>query len=317
MANTLVSNIVLPTEFARYVADQATLKSNLFNSGVIANVPGLAITKGSVVNMPFIKQLARGATPLSDSTPLTKKAVATDVMSAIVHNRGDAWGVNDLAAGYAGEDLVGYIADQLSQYWADEYQAQVIATLKGVMGAASMASHVHDATAVGDGKWSVDGFISARYKLGDARSKLGAILVPSSVVALMEKDDNNLSRAKNSEGNEITTYRGLTVIEADEIVPVGTGNAAVQSAYLLGPAAFGFANGLDLAAVETDRDILAGDTTITTRQSYVLHPQGFKTNLTLGSDGASPSNTALANATAFTRVVDSKNVAIIEYKFKP
>lgn len=317
MANTLVANIVLPTEFKNYVADAATLKSNLFSSGVIANVPNLAINKGSILNLPFIKQLARGATPLSDANPLVKKAIATDVMTAIVHSRGDAFGVNDLASAYAGEDFVGFIADQFGQYWADIYQSQVIATLKGVMGAASMSSHIYDGTAVGAGTWTVDGFINARYKLGDARSKLGAILVPSSVVALMEKDDNNLSRAKNSDGNEITTYRGLTVIEADELVPVGTGNAAVQSAYLLGAGAFGFANGLDLAAVETDRDILAGDTTITTRQSYVLHPQGFKTNLSMGSDGASPTDSALANSAAFTRVVDSKNVAIVEYKFKP
>jgi hypothetical protein len=317
MANTLVSNIVLPTEFARYVADASTLKSNLFSSGVIAQAPNLAITKGAILNMPFIKQLARGSTPLSDSTPLVKKAVATDAMSAIVHSRGDAWGVNDLAAAYAGEDLVGFIAEQFGQYWADEYQSQVIATLKGVMAGAAMASHVYDGTAVGAGTWTVDGFINARYKLGDARSKLGAILVPASVVALMEKDDNNLSRSKNSDGNEITTYRGLTVIEADELVPVGTGNAAVQSAYLLGAGAFGFANGLDLATVGQQRDELAGDTTLVTRQSYVLHPQGFKTNLTITANGESPTNAQLANAAAFTRVVDSKNVAIVEYKFKP
>lgn len=314
MANTKVTNIQLPLNFAEYVVDESTLKSNLFNSGVVVTAPGIAITKGAKLPMPFIKPLTRGATPLSDTTPLAAKNVTTDQTSAIVHSRGDAFSVNDLASAYSGEDFVGFIKSALGQYWADEWQAQVIATLKGVFLGAGMSTHIYDGSSAA---WSAANFLKAQFAMGDARGKLAAILVHSSAVAAMEAEDNSVQREKLSNGTTVVRYRGLQVIEADELATeTYNGNTGVATAYLLGAGAFGYANGLDLAEVETDRNILAGDTVITSRQSYVLHPQGFKTNLDIGADGASPTNTQLANASAFTASVDLKNIPMVAYKYK-
>lgn len=312
MAKTSYSDVILPSNFADYVSEQSVNLARLFRSGAVVNVPGLAISKGSSISMPFIKPLTGSAQILADNASLTPAKQSTAAQKAIVFARGTAVSVNDLAAAYSGADLEGHIGDSLGQWWAEQLDAQGLATLAGAVASAA-ATHVHDISAgVGAAAvFSAGSLIDAQGKLGDARSKLAALVQHSAVTGLMDKQDL-LTVTKNSDGSTLTSYRGMEIIEDDNLVAV----SGVYTQYLVARGAIGFAESLDLNDIEVGRDILAGDTTVASRKAYVMHPMGFKCNLDVAANGITPSNAELADDETWTMVANGKNVGIVAHKFK-
>lgn len=307
MAKMKIADVQIPENWGSYVAVNSTEKTALWTSGVVAPVSDLAITAGGkTVNVPFLNDLSGEAQILSDTTALTVNKVGTGKQTGVIHARGNAFSVNDLAAGYAGTDVVGHIAGRVGAWWGRVFQRQLIASLEGVFASASMASNVHDITGLTGGaeNFSASAFIDAEQKLGDARGALRAVACHSSLVAQMRKADL-VSTAKDSEGRDINVYQGKQIIEIDTL-PTGV-------AYLLGSGVFGFAEGMDLNEVEVDRDILAGDTVIATRRSYVLHPMGVSFTGTVGE--TTPSDADLKLGTNYGLVVDPKLVAAVAFKF--
>lgn len=302
MSKTVVANMQIPASFANYVAEEATLKTPLFASGVIANVPGLAIVKGATISMPSLAPLAGDDEVLADNASLTVGNVASKAEKAIVNTRGRAFSVNDLAAGYSGADLVGFVGDKIVDYRAGRLQAHGLSVLVGSFASTGMADHVLSTTAAYDAEAMID----AEFKMGDAREKLALVLAHSATVAIMEKA-NQIASVAGADGRPLKTYRGRTVIEFDS-VPLNT-------IYLVGQGALGYAEGIDLASFETARDILAADTIIASRWSYVLHPRGLSTTLDLGANGKTPTNTAYEAGSAWARVGELKNIPMVAYKF--
>lgn len=302
MSKAVVADVKIPSNFASYVAEQTVVKTPLFAAGVIQNVPGLSIVKGATLSMPSIKPLGGDDEILADNASLAVDGIVTAAEKAIVFNRGKAWSVNDLASGFAGEDFVGYIGSQIIQFRAERLNAHALATLSGACAAASFAANVHSTTTDFDKL----GMIDAEFKLGDARGKLAIVLAHSETVRLMEVADL-LDTVKGSESAPVRTYRGRPVIEMDTM--------PLETIYLVGQGALGYAEGLDLAAVETDRNILAGDTTLAARWSYVMHARGFRTTLDIAANGVTPSNALVGTGTSWQLVADHKNVPLVAYKF--
>lgn len=315
MAVTKIQNVIVPDVFNPYVVEKTAELSALFQSGIIrpdAALDTLARTGGTLLQMPFWTDLTGADEVLSDAAALTPQNIAASKDIARLHARGKAWGVNDLAKALSGDDPMAQIGNLVAEYWARRFQALLISTLTGAFASSSMSGNVHDISAItGADAFTGSTFIDAAHKLGDAESKLTAVMVHSLVFATMRKQ-NLIEFIPNSEGvYNIPTYLGKRVI-VDDSMPVSSG---VYTTYLFGEGAIGYGEGEAPVPTETDRDSLAGEEYLINRRHFIMHPRGVKWN-EASVAGEFPTNAECATAANWTRVYENKNIRIVKFVHK-
>ncbi len=327
MAATKISDIIVPDVFNPYVQQRTAELANFYLGGIVSNdeqLNTLALTGGKTLNMPFWKDLTGDDEVLSDSGALTPAALTSGQDIAVLHMRGKAWGVNDLAKALAGDDPMMDVAERVSRYWQRRMQRVALASVKGAI-ADNVANDAGDmrvdvsgdtnADITTDTKFSADVFSDAKATFGDALGGLTGIAMHSTVYHNLQKIDS-ISFEKESEGDlEIEIYRGLRVI-VDDGMPytpaggaAGTDTAPEYTSYLFGAGAIGMGQGGAPVPTETDRDSLAGEEYLVTRSHFLMHPRGIAFQ-SASVAGATPTNTELENALNWDRAYERKNVRI-------
>lgn len=315
MAKTLISDILKPDVWREYGVKRTAELSALWVAGIVANVPDIVLSSGGgTVNMPFFADLTGDNENLSDSTPLTVGNIGATKDVAAVIGRGRAWSVNDLASVLSGADPFQAVIDLVAGYWARQQQKELLQVLAGAMGAATMTGNVHDVSGGASEAlrcFNATNFIDAVAKLGDTGGELAAVAMHSATQAYLAKQ-NLITFIKASDGStQIPYYMGRRVI-VDDGLPVATGT---YTSYLFGAAAVGYVEDvIGPQDIETDRDILAGDTVATMRKRFILHPRGIKWTGTPA--GAFPSRTELATVGNWARVYENKQIRIVAFKHK-
>jgi hypothetical protein len=315
MAVTRITDIITPENWRDYGLRRSTELSAFWQSGVVANVDGVALPQGGgTVNMPHFNPLTGDAEVLADDAPLTPANIGTGKQVAVVLGRGRAWGANDLAGLMAGADPARAIMDQIAQWWASQYQKDLLATLKGYLAAASMSGNVHDisAGAAADDRTPLGThFADAAQKLGDAKSQLQLIAMHSATETFLQKKEMLIYERPSEAPARVAYFQGRRVI-VDDTLPVATGT---YTTYLFGPGAVGYVDGvIGPSDVEQDRDILAGDDYIAMRRRLILHPKGARWQGTPAGDF--PTRTELETGTNWLGVFDTKQVPVVAFKHK-
>ncbi len=314
-AVTRIADILTPDIWNSYGLQRSTELSSFWMSGVVGTVPGVTLPEGgATINMPHFNALTGTAQRLSDSAALETKKITAGKDIAVLQMLGDSWSANDLAGVMSGADPAKAIADLLAEYWANQMQSQVITLLKGVFGAASMATNVSDISAgVTEAvrAFNQNTFIDATQKLGDAKGKVAAIAMHSATEAYLAKQQAIIYETTADKSDRLPMYMGKRVIVNDSL-PVDTGT---YTSYIFGANAIGFVDGVVGAGdLETDRDILAGDTVMTMRRRFILHVMGCKWK---GSPvGSTPSTAEIETGTNWERVYDHKQIPLIQFKHK-
>jgi len=309
--STKISDVIVPEVFNDYFINRTAELAKFYLGGIVSNdsqLNTLAQSGGRLLNMPFWSDLTGDDEILSDSGALTPGKIQAGQDVAVLHTRGRAWSVNDLAKALSGDDPMAAIGDLVAQYWARRYQAVALASLKGVI-ADNVANNNGDMVA-GDGSADFDAnlFIDGQATFGDAIGGLSGIAFNPVVYHNLKKTDN-ISFEKESLGDlEVETYRGLRVI-VDRNLPVTTGTPDTYTTYLFGNGAIGMGQGSAPVPSETDRDSLAGEDILVTRSHFIMHPRGVKfTDTTV--TGTSPSNAELELAANWSRVYDREQVRV-------
>jgi len=315
MPNTLVANILTPDVWNDYGVQRTAELSALFASGIVAAVPGLILPNGGgSVNLPFFNDLIGDAENLSDAAALTPGNITASKDVAAVIGRGRAWSVNDLASVLAGADPARAIMDLIAAYWARQLQKELINILTGAFSAASMAGNVSDISANAaavDNSFNQNTFIDATQLLGDAKDSISAIVMHSATEAYLAKQQMIVYETTANKSDRVPLYLGKRVI-VDDGLPVTTG---VYTSYIFGQGAVGFAEEVIGAGdLETDRDILAGDTVLAMRRRFILHPRGIQWSGVPAS--TFPSRPELATGTNWTRVFANKQIRMVQFKHK-
>lgn len=325
MPKVRISDVIVPEVFQPYVIEKTAEKSVLWQSGLIEQneeVNRLAGGGGTTVNMPFFQDLSGNSEVLSDSAALSVNGISTSKDVAVINYRGKAWGANDLAKAKSGDDPMAAIGDLVATWWARDMQATLIALLKGAFASTTMTSEHVLNLSIADGNnaaagnlISSDATINALKKLGDALDAISAIAMHSDIYYALLKQDVIEFEQPSEQGMVIQRYKGRAVIVDDGLPKVAGGTSGfIYSTYLFGNGAIAYGEGEMAAdeAVETDRDILAGDDYLTNRRHFIIHPQGVKWVGT--ATGASPSNAEFATGANWSRVYQKKNVHLIELK---
>jgi len=329
---TLRSDIIIPEVFTPYVIEQSTQRDAFLASGVVQPMAELNATEGGdFVNVPFWKaNLTGDFEVLSDSTSLTPGKITADKQVGVILHRGRAFESRDLAALAAGSDPMAAIGSKLGEYIANQRQKDLISCLQGVFGslnANTSASAFFDLTIdseSGDTPTALSPrhIAEARAILGDQGEKLTAIAMHSKVfydlverraVDYVASGDTNAG-ATASGGSiaaaygevSVPTYMGLRVIVSDDVETAGSGATTEYGTYFFtqGAVASGEQAGTE---IETDRDILAKSDAMAVDLHYCYHPVGAKWAVT----DANPDRTALALASNWSKVYETKNIGIV------
>ena len=315
MAKTLIADILKPDNWSEYALNPTAEQTAFLTSGILSNLTGLTLPiGGGTINMPFFNDLSGDLENLSDTAALTVGNISATKDVAVVLGRGRAFSVNDLAALLSGADPVRAIMEMIDRYEQRQLQKELIGLLDGAFSAASMAGNVLDISAgateilraINQGT-----FIDATQLLGDMKDGLTAIVMHSAVEAYLAKQQMIIYETTADKGNRIPTYMGKRVI-VDDTLPVVTGT---YTTYLFGEGAVGFEKDtIGANDLETDRDILAGDTVATFRRRFILHPRGIRWQGVAVS--AFPSRAELAVGTNWIRAYENKQIRMVQFKHK-
>lgn len=322
MAQTKLSDIIVPEIFQPYMVNKTMELSAFVQSGIVSNNPAfdhLASQAASTIQMPFYEDLTGASEQIIEDADLTAKNITTKKDVAPIIRRAAMWGATDLSAAMSGKDPIKAIADLVAAFWARDLQKELLAILAGVFSASdnSMAGHVLDISAeTGNAaKWSANAFIDAQQLLGDAKSQLKAVCMHSAVEAALRKQQL-IQTVQPATDVSFSTYQGKRVI-IDDGCPVSSG---VYTTYLFGEGALALGNGNPegFVPVEIDRDKKKGSGVdyLINRKTYILHPRGIKFTGTAMTNSEGPSRAELATDTNWSRVYESKQIRMVAFKHK-
>jgi hypothetical protein len=234
------------------------------------------------------------------------------------------WQAADLASELAlGPRAIDQVRNRTDTYFTRQWQRRLVATTNGIIAdnvandGGDMVVDVASESISGQDsatKFNRDAFVEATNTLGDRYDELSAIAVHSTVYAQMVKNDD-IDFIPDSEGNlVIPTYLGLRVIVDDGMnVEAGSTDGFKFTSVLFGAGAFGFGVGSPEVPVEVERYADQGNgggiETLWVRETYVLHPFGFKATGT-PSNGITFTQAELATAGTVDRVIERKNIPL-------
>lgn len=315
MAATKIADVIVPEVFNPYASQRSQELSALFQSGIIQNVPELNILGmkgGTTIAMPFWNDLSGAEEILSDTTPLGVDKITSNQDIAVLHARGKAWGVNDLAKALSGDDPMAEIGDKVGDYWQRRWQVMLLNILTGIFLSGDLTANISDISAASGDAAVISGetTVDAIFKLGDAAERLTAFAMHSATVANLVKQ-GLIDYLQDAEGKPtLPTYLGKRVI-IDDGMPVSSG---VYTSYLFGTGAIGYGEGNAPTPTETDRDSLQGEDILINRRHFVMHPRGMAW---IGTPtGVAPTNAELATGANWDRRYDPKNIRIVQFKHR-
>ena len=328
MATTLLSNVIEPKLFTAYARQQTTIKSALLSSGVLfqsGELDARAGEGGTVFEAPHFNPFTYSEANVA-TDDITVKSVPAGVVAGSQVGRKDYrekdWSAATLTSTISGADVTGYIADIVSTYWVQDYQALTLAKLKGIEldNAANdsgdmIVNVATDATGSPTALQSVNigTILDTIQTMGDSMDKLGVVIMHSQIFTNLMKLEPGSFQAPSATV-PFTTYYGKRVI-IDDGVPVAQGtNRKTFTTYILGQGAFGFGEASAPNATEVWRDPSAGngwgEERLYSRKQLVMHPVGFSVTAAPTAPAKSLTLAQYGAAGAFDRKFDRKNVAI-------
>lgn len=146
------SKIFNPEVFGKYVDRiPKVVQNQLIKAGVFTTRNELKTmlteqTGGNYVTLPMFGLIGGDALNYDGQTDITATSTGTFSQSMIVVGRAKAWTEKDFSADITGVDFMDNVAQQVSDYWDDNEQAELIHILKGIFGGSNefVTKHTYD-----------------------------------------------------------------------------------------------------------------------------------------------------------------------------
>lgn len=307
------------TVFDKYLQTVPRVKQNaLLKSGVLRNrsdLKNLLVDQvgGNYINVPIVGRIGGSVLNYDGATDITATGIGTFLQAMIVFGRAKAWEEKDFTQDITGKNFMEEIAKQVSTYWDDVDQADLLAVLAGIFGVTDgnfSTDHTLDITGDANKFVGPATLNNAVQKAAGANKNIFTLAIMHSQVATNLENQQLLQYWKETDANGIqrptnlASWNGRTVI-VDDDVPVDTsGTDPVYTTYILGQNSIDFCDCGAKVPSETKRDALTdgGVDMLITRQRHLLAPVGFsyvdKTKVSpMASDLATAANWALVTDT--------------------
>jgi len=332
MAETRLTNAIVPDVFNGYTVEPSIYKSRFYASGALVEDPvvsGLLGGGGEIYNLPYWQDVAgtSGDIP-SETVAATVNNMAAAKQAFRKQTRNKAWGSNDLVAVYAGSDPMQSLINMVTGYWAQAFDQIAINSLRGVVAdniANDSGDLVNDISggAGAAAVFSDAAIIDAQAKLGENgtvgandlnNGAFAAILVHPLTYAYMRKADLIDFVPVSGQERPLEFYMGMRVI-VDRNAYV---NSGTYDSYILknGVLRMGMATNGYLPT-ETDRDPSTGFgiDKLYTRRTFAIHPIGTAWADTSVA-GVSPTDAETVAATNWNRVYNAENMGLVVLRHK-
>lgn len=235
--------LLAPENFARHSWKSSMVKNEVYQSGLIVNNPeldALVAGGGMTLNLPAWVR-PRGTAQMLNRTTIieTQTFQAVNTVAPMLW-RANGFDIGDVLRGMAGSDPMEKIAEVVGQYWMENVQEILIATLKGIFAAPSMQDLVLDYTGKNISQKAV---IRAKSRLGDAHKQLKIMIFHSAVREQLELQ-NIIPATVPSESKNFAP--GYILIEDDGMPIDENGNTLVL---ISKPGAIGWGKGVPVSHV--------------------------------------------------------------------
>lgn len=319
-----------PEVFADYMAEQPTWSNAIIASGILqqdSTIMNLIGSEGNVATLPFYK-----AMDIADYEPYnndgntnnTPKEISGGKQTAMLIQRMMAWKAQDFTKELTGADPIQHIANSVSDYYRQVWEAELMNIVNAVMGLDSMKDHVYN-IALSDGSSVQDAnridettMIYAQQKaLGDMANGFGIAIMNSLIFAryqamgLVNYNKYTIQNAMKSEVN-LPTINGLIPVVSDRFTVDTSGDVPKYITTIVGQGAILTAektNYNEPYYTDYDAETKAGIEKLYTKEGRVLHPNGF--NLKVASIAEeSPTKTELGNKDNWELAYKAKNIRI-------
>lgn len=306
-----------------YMDTDPVTQTPFFESGLVVSNPiisELAQSGTGIVELPFWANIDASVEPnysndVYEDVAIPRK-IGTGSMKARNCNLNEGFGSMDMVNEVSGKDPLQRIASRLDNYWRQEAELRIVATLRGVLNDAVAEDNgmVHTATA-GDGI-TFDGLIDAQMTMGDAFGDIGGYVMSSAAFSTFLKDKTAVASRNLETGVMERTLNGLPVIVNDNAMTLN--GKPVVTMIGAGAFAYGMANPKVPLAYEREeaRGNGGGSETLWTRRNMIVHPLGYNfTSASITGNGTETTArgagwTDLANAANWERVASRKQVPI-------
>lgn len=330
MAETKISDIIVPELFNPYVINRTMELSALVNSGIIVNSPEfdrLASEAARTHNMPFFEDLTGDSEETLEGKVMEAAKIGSnkDVSTTLLRQK--MWAATNLSAALAGADPMKAIGDLVAGFWARDMQKELIALLAGIFGTYTpdggqattpMKDHILDLTGMkteAAKNISASAFIDACQLMGDAQGLLTDVAMHSATKAYLKKQ-NLIETERDSTDVEFETYQGRRVT-VDDGCPV---DGDVYTTYLFSQGAIALGNGNPVGhvATEMDRDKKNGGGIdyLINRKAYILHMRGVAYTGKKREHVETPTRAELKMAENWTPVYEPKQLRVVAMKHK-
>lgn len=337
-AITRIENIIKPAVFLPYLLNLTTKLSAFIRSGVVSLDPQFQklmgeLTGGDLINLPFFNDLddSEDDDPIPAEGSIEVDNITSGQDRCILQNRWKGWGVHDLAKLLAGADPYNAIATLMAEWWVRADQRRALAMLQGAFASSGMdelsldISHQEGGagSATDANYFNASTFIDAQGLLGDARGKLAVLACHSDVSMSLEKLDL-IDYVKGSDGKPLKLFRGLEIVEDDDMPHTVVDGDVVYTNYLLaqGAIAGGVSSYNEVPPgatagstwqMELVRQGEANVSKIINRRRFLWHLRGCKW-LDAARAGVSPTNAELANSANWELVYNKKKMRAVQFK---
>ncbi|SEJ87439.1 hypothetical protein SAMN05518849_11679 [Sphingobium sp. AP50] len=325
MAFTTFEQIYDPVDFAAAVQNYTLEKSAFVQSGILersGEYTARLLSGGEFGELPFIDDLTGEE---SVASGVASELISPDpvTMGKMVYQkdfRTKSWGVPDLVARIAGEDLIGAAVKLVGDYRLRQQQKTLIAKFAG-FAASNVANNAGDmvkdisidttASLTDAHKISFNAILDATLTMGDRFDEITAMVMNSVQWGqLMRIDAANVVRKSDIE--PFNRYYGRIVIIDDSIGYHQGTNKQIHTCYLLGTGSVAFATGNERSVIVRDEKagMGYGATELVTSYDQLMHIKGSTSKAALIGSGKSPTNDTYKLAASHERVFDRKAVKL-------
>lgn len=320
MADTRLSDAVVPEVFMPYMVKDTMQKMAFMNTGVLRTDATLAANLaggGISFQVPFWKDLDDTESGIASDDPAVsstpgKIGSGKDIARRQIRTR--SWSTMDLVDELAGSDPMQRIASRSGDYWSRQFDDVAINTARGLFAdniandSGDMVNDVAIDTAsalTADNLFSADAVIDTLQTLGDAKANVNLVLVHSVVHTTLEKNDL-ITFVPDSKSQRLQkTFMGLRLEMSDRLPVIAGTNKTMYHSYVFGADAMGWAEHAVATPVEVDRKPAIGNgmggEVLYTRRQFVCHPYGIKFTESSVA-GNFPTNAELRTAANWDRV---------------
>jgi len=320
MAKIQLQDLFQATLWTNDVLNEAPELKNILNSPLIITSPDLqsvvnAANAGSRFEMPYIDEpdyTEPEAMDDSDDEITTNKLIWANMFAVLgLYSKGYKY--SHLAALLTRDsDPAKVIRDVIGNYWGRDLQRRMINILVGISKKAGtdLTLNVNDTIGA-----SV--IIDGASLLGDHQDKFEEMFVHSKIYADLKKQNLIETLPPSEEGAKPIEMYGKYKVTVNDLMPVeedADGNKHYTS-IIAQRGIFAFAQkklGGDMPLIELDRNPRAGkgsgNTTVISRQGFVLHPVGWSWK----KSGMSPTLTDLAKDTNWEKKFQTKQQRFVK-----